>query len=199
VVVVRAEPGDPLIVPPSSAPPDLPETPDVTLVIWPQDEELRRQLVLERRPRLLLISTGEAPPVPADELEDWMRFPIDREELANRTTSLAARARDVRPKPVGLRLDADGVLHAGGRWVALAPRERDVLAEMLDRPGHLVQRDVLSTAAWPDDEPGDDRALSGVIKRLRRRVAPLGVTIATIPRQGYLLDYVPDVDDEPDL
>jgi hypothetical protein len=207
---VLPDPGDPVVIPPASASPDaspdipdlppVPDNPEVTLVVWPQEEALRRRLVAARRPRLLLVGPGHHPPGEVDELEDWMRFPLDAEELANRAASLAERARELPPRPIGLRLDAHGVLHAGDRWVALAPREVGVLAELLGRPAELVPREVLWRAAWPDGAPSDDRAFNGlnsVVKRLRRRIAPLGVTIVTLHGQGYLLDHVPEADGRP--
>jgi hypothetical protein len=37
-----------------------------------------------------------------------------------------------------------------------------------------------------------------VVKRLRRRVAPLGLRIHTVPRLGFLLDYTPTARPEDD-
>jgi two-component system, OmpR family, response regulator len=166
--------------------------PDVALVSWPQDEALRRRLVAARRPRLLLVDAASPPPPADDELEDWIRYPPDPEELAVRTATLHDRACEACPRPLSLVLDADGVLRADGRWVALPPLESRVLGELLACPGDLVMRRDLVAAGWPDDAPADERALDGVVKRLRRRVGPLGVQIYTLPRLGFLLDYTPD-------
>ena len=160
-------------------------------MLWPQEEALRHELTAARRPRLLLLGAEQVPPMAPDDLEDWVRFPLDADELASRSAALAERARGVAPRPVALRLEADDVLHAGERWVALPPREALVLATLLERPGELVRRDELFRAAWPSDPPVEQRALDGVIKRLRRRVAALDVRIHTAPRQGFLLDHVP--------
>ncbi|HEY3141924.1 MAG TPA: winged helix-turn-helix domain-containing protein [Acidimicrobiales bacterium] len=164
----------------------------MTLLCWPDDESARRQLAAARLPRLLLIGRGREPPVVDDELEDWVRFPLDADELELRTAVLLDRAREVPARPWGLRLDADGVLHREDRWVAVPPIEERVLARLLDHPGHVVHRDELVYAAWPETLPADGRAVDGVLKRLRRRVAPLGVRIDTVGRVGYLLDYARD-------
>jgi DNA-binding response OmpR family regulator len=125
-----------------------------------------------------------------DELEDWVRFPLDADELAVRTAVLADRARDVVPRPWNLVLDGDGVLHNGDRWVALAPKEERVCARLLDHAGEVVSRADLTSAAWPTTLPADSRAVDGVLKRLRRRIEPLGVYIHTVGRVGFLLDNV---------
>ena len=174
---------------PSSGPPD--DTTPVALVSWPEDESSRRRLAAARQPRLLLIAPGVAPPVLTDELEDWIRFPLDPEDLAIRTATLLARAREVVPRPFAVTLDEDGIVHADGRWAALAPLEARALERLLERPGEVVGRRVLVRACWPADQPEDPRALNGIVRRLRQRVAPLGLRIHTVPRLGYLLDYVP--------
>ena len=172
-----------------SHPPDTPS--DVALLRWPEDDPLRRQLAAARLPRLLLLSGEQTPPIAGDELEDWIRFPLDPEDLAIRTATLLARAREVVPRPFAVTLDEDGIVHADGRWAALAPLEARALERLLERPGEVVGRRVLVRACWPADQPEDPRALNGIVRRLRQRVAPLGLRIHTVPRLGYLLDYVP--------
>jgi DNA-binding response OmpR family regulator len=166
--------------------------PDVALLSWPQDEELRRRLAAARRPRLLLVD-GAAPAPPADdELEDWIRHPLDPEELAVRTETLQDRAREAGPRPRSLVLDPDGVLRVDGRSVALPALEARVLEALLGQAGDLVCRRDLVAAGWLGHPPADERAIDGVVKRLRRRVAPLGVRLHTLRRLGFLLDYTPE-------
>jgi hypothetical protein len=162
--------------------------PGVALVRWPEEEPARRRLAASRLPRLLLVDRGVTPPVVVDELEDWVRFPLDADEIGARSRVLADRARDVSPRPVGLVLDADGMLHHGSRWVALAPLEGRVLAELLACPGQVVSRAALCGAGWRGAAPADPQAVDGVVRRLRRRLAPLGVGIHTVSGAGYLLD-----------
>jgi DNA-binding response OmpR family regulator len=166
--------------------------PDVALIMWPHDEALRRRLAAARRPRLVLVDANLPPPPPCDELEDWIRYPPDAEELAIRIATLLDRAVDVVPRPVSLELDADGVLRADGRWVALPVVEARVFAALLERAGEMVSRRELTAATWLGDPPADGRALNGVIKRLRRRLRPLGIQIHTLRGTGFLLDYTPD-------
>lgn len=166
--------------------------PDVALVMWPHEETLRRRLAAARSPRLVLVDADLPPPPPCDELEDWIRYPPDPEELAIRLATLRDRARDARPRPVSLALDADDILHVDGRWAALPAVEARVFAALLEQAGDLVSRRDLAAAAWLGEPPADGRALNGVVKRLRRRVTPLGVRIHTLRGLGFLLDYTPD-------
>jgi DNA-binding response OmpR family regulator len=166
--------------------------PDVALVMWPHEEALRRRLAAARSPRLVLIDADLPPPPPCDELEDWIRYPPDPEELAIRVATLRDRARDARPRPLSLALDADDILHVDGRWAALPAVEARVFAALLEQAGDLVSRRDLTAAAWLGEPPADGRALNGVVKRLRRRVTPLGVRIHTLRGLGFLLDYTPD-------
>jgi DNA-binding response OmpR family regulator len=162
----------------------------VAILRWPEDDPSRRRMAAARLPRLLLIEPGEVPPHAVDELEDWIRFPLDSDELALRSRTLEARAGSVTPRATGLVLDADGLLHRDGRWVALPWLEARLFALLLHHPGAVVRREVLARAAWPERAPADGRAVDGVIKRLRRRVGPLGVTIHTVAGSGFLVDCV---------
>jgi DNA-binding response OmpR family regulator len=174
------------------------EDPTVSLLWWPADEAVRQRLALARRPRLLLVAAGDDPPVVVDELEDWIRFPLHLQDLAIRTRVLAHRARDVPPRPVGLVLDEDGVLHNEDRWVPLSTLEARACSYLLARSGQQVTREELTCAVWPTRAPADPRAVGGVISRLRRRVAPLGVGIHTLGRVGVMIDHAPSAPALPD-
>ena len=164
----------------------------MTLLRWPEEGAARHRLAAERRPRLLLLAPGVTPPDDLDELEDWLRLPMEADELAARCDTLAARAAHVRPRAVGLRLD-DGVLTgADGRGVALPGLESRLFALLLARSEAVVGRPAPLAAGWPDGPPADPRAVDGVLRRLRRRVAHLGVTIHAVPG-GYLLDHAASV------
>jgi DNA-binding response OmpR family regulator len=93
-------------------------------------------------------------------------------------------------RPTGLVLDGDGVLRHGDRWVALPPLEARLFAVLLEQSGAVVHRAVLTDVGWPAGAPADDRAVDGVVKRLRRRVTALGVRIHTVAGSGFLLDHV---------
>ena len=169
--------------------PDAPTSPDVALIRWPEDAATRRRLAAARRPRVLLITGSEPAPVSTDDLEDWVRLPVAPEELEVRVATLAGRARlgaGARPT-----VDADGVLRTDRGWVALAPLEQRLATAMLTCAGQVVRREVLARAVWPEGPPAEPRAVDGVVKRLRRRIGPLGLVIHTVTGRGFLLDLPP--------
>ena len=193
-----------------------PPTPDVALIHWPDDDVTRRRLRTARRPRLLLVPAGTPPPIAVDEMEDWIRVPADPEELEVRIATLAARTAEVEPgaapTPPGPAvppvvpavvahppdIDDHGVLRRGGRWVALAPIELLAVDLLLRKRGEVVRRDELTRACWPDGPPADARAVDGVVKRLRRRITPLGLRVHTVTGKGFLLDVETLPDPGPD-
>jgi DNA-binding response OmpR family regulator len=132
----------------------------------------------------LLIERG-APPIPTDELEDWIRLPADDLDLRVRVEALRRRTPgDAGSVPV---LDDDGVLRLGYRWVSLPPVEARLTAALLERFGAVVSRDLLARSGWPGGSPGRN-ALDVHVLRLRRRLAPLHLAIRTVRSRGYLLE-----------
>lgn len=165
--------------------------PEITLVRWPEQESTRLALRSEGRPRLLLLSPSTPAPDPADDLEDWVRIPVAEADLRARVRWLASRvARDHPPSPALLvpppELDEDGLFRVGDKWVALPPVEHRLARALLDRFGAVVTRDALARAGWPTGSPGRN-ALDVHVLRLRRRLAPLRMTIHTVRSRGYLL------------
>jgi len=70
--------------------------------------------------------------------------------------------------------------------VALSPKEEVVARQLIAGGQRVVTRQRLVTAGWPG---GGSRttALDKVVGRLRRRLAPLGLTIHTVRARGFLL------------
>jgi two-component system, OmpR family, response regulator len=158
---------------------------DIVLVRWPAEESRRVELRDDRVPRLLLVDQGVPPPQSADDLEDWVRVPADEVDLHARVENLHRRARTrTQVEPV---LDSDGVLRVNGTWVSLPPVEARLTGALLTRYGSVVSRDALASSGWPEGAPGRN-ALDVHVLRLRRRIAPLGLTIRTVRSRGYLLE-----------
>jgi hypothetical protein len=163
--------------------------PEITLVRWPEQEATRAALRAERRPRMLLLNPNTPAPEPGDELEDWVRIPVAEADLRARVRWLAHRVASGQvvhrseARPV---LDDDGLFRVGDEWVALPPVEHRLARALLDRLGTVVTRDALAQAGWPDGAPGRN-ALDVHVLRLRRRLAPLHMTIHTVRSRGYLL------------
>jgi len=158
---------------------------DVELVRWPADQsrlELARQTGTAR---LVLVAEGASVPMPADELEDWVRLPASDEDIRLRVHVLSNRARAVnRQAP---ELDGAGLLRFRGRWAPLPPVEHRLTDALVARYGAVVSREVLARAGWPEGVPGRN-VLDVHIVRLRRRLNPLTLAIRTVRSRGYLLE-----------
>lgn len=151
---------------------------------WPAEQDRREELRQAGQPRLLLVEHG-APPIPSDELEDWIRLPADDLDLRVRVEALRRRTNgDGATHP---ELDDDGVLRLGDRWVSLPPVEARLTQALLGRFGAVVSREALSRSGWPGGSPGRN-ALDVHVLRLRRRIAPLHLAIRTVRSRGYLLE-----------
>jgi len=156
---------------------------DVALVRWPEEEDRLPALRAASAPRLLFVESDGLPPASDDCLEDWVMVPVNERELRARVDALTARAHRHGRAP---ELDDDGLLRFRGRWVDLPGVERALTAALVERFGAVVGRDTLTRRAWPDTKPTRN-ALDVHISRLRRRIAPLGLTIRTVRSRGYLL------------
>ena len=134
---------------------------------------------------------GQSLPPLAGCLEDWVVLPASDEEISARAAALLLRLRSHREDTRGLpRLDPVGVLHHGDRWVDLSPLEARLMGELLTHFGDPVATDDLVGAVWGSGQPRAGN-LRVHILRLRRRIAPMGLRIHSLPGRGYLLGWSP--------
>jgi DNA-binding winged helix-turn-helix (wHTH) protein len=77
-------------------------------------------------------------------------------------------------------------LHLGAAWVALPEIEWRLVATLFSRMGQVVHRSRLMAAVWQDREvlPA---TLGVTIRRVRRRLAPFGLTITTVRGRGFVM------------
>jgi two-component system, OmpR family, response regulator len=163
----------------------------VAMVRWPGEEDRLQRLRSEGRPRLLLVESGAAPPLPADQLEDWIRVPAQEIDMRARLEGLERRFQaDGAVAPV---VDEDGVLRMGRHWVSLPPVDHRLAAALVERFGAVVSRDALARAGWPGGAPARN-ALDVHVLRLRRRLEPVGLAIRTVRSRGYALERAPTSD-----
>ena len=82
-----------------------------------------------------------------------------------------------------------GELTRQGRRVALQDQPARILGLLVKRPGHLVTRDELRQALWPDDTFVEfETAIAVAINKIRRALGDSATHprfIETIPRHGY--------------
>jgi Transcriptional regulatory protein, C terminal len=159
---------------------------EVTDLQWPADARRRAELAGEGRPCLLIVAEGEEPPVTSDPLEDWVRPQSDALEFYMRRDRLRRRAAARAPASI----DSDGLLHRGDRWVALPPGELAALTALMTEPGSMVARADLAAAVGVDVSEFDQRTrtLDNVVRRVRKRIAPLGMAVCAIRGAGFLLE-----------
>ena len=153
---------------------------DVVVLSWPVPETF--DVDSDERARLYIVDEGTVPPFTWSPTEDWLRAPVKLSELEARRERLRRRVDASRP----VELDEFGVARRGRRWVALSELEARIVAPLLARQGELVRRAALIDAAWGAND--DRRLLDATMKRIRRRVQPLGVSIRTVRGVGYLLE-----------
>jgi DNA-binding response OmpR family regulator len=165
-------------------PPGSLSEPDVIVVHWPADAELREQAAARGDACLMYVAERARPPLEWGHLEDWLREPVDYGELDARRTRL--RRRLVARQPVWI--DDDGLLRRGSRWIALAPLEVKLLEPLLAMQDEVVCRRTLHAEIYHGDAARDVRLVDSTMRRLRRRVRPFGVTIHTVRGTGFLLD-----------
>ncbi len=84
---------------------------------------------------------------------------------------------------------AAGLLHKGGLRISLREQSFQVLASLLEHPGHVVTREELRRRLWPEDVFVDfDNNLNTAIARLREALgdsADHPRFVETLPKHGY--------------
>lgn len=157
----------------------------VAVLRWPDDAEERARLAADSVPRLLLVAPDADPPGDLDDLEDWLRGPVEAGDLAARAETLRRRARANAAVPV---LDRDGLLRHRGRWVAIPDSQLGVIRLLVERLGSLVRTEELVAAYAAAGGSTNRHAFGVLIVRLRSRVAELGLDLRVVRGRGVVLD-----------
>jgi DNA-binding response OmpR family regulator len=168
----------------ASPPPDLARL-NVVLLRWPAQEHLREQLEAEGRPRLLLLSQECLAPVCVDDLEDWVREPLDHEELEHRGRTLEQRARLRGLRP---RVDEHGLVRLGDRWIDLPPTQLPVARLLVQRLGRVVSAEEIQAAYVGAGGSMHPKAVKAMLSRVKRRMAEIGLVVTNVRDRGYLLE-----------
>lgn len=158
---------------------------DVRLVIWPADDHLRADLAEAGIPRILLVAPDGAPPERWDDLEDWVRLPLEPDELQIRARTLRRRAR-LTERPW---FDDDGLLRGGDRWLDLPDGPRAVAQCLVQRFGEVVDADELAAVYREAGGSARASARKTMIVRVRQRLAEVGLDLHNVRDTGYLLEW----------
>ena len=124
--------------------------------------------------------------------DDYMIKPFDVGEFEARVRSLLRRQAGLRSAKVahgGLVLDlVTRQFSAQDLAMDLPPRERALLELMFTRAGKVVAKEAIVQSLTSLDDILSDNAIEQYISRLRRRIAPHGLTLRTVRGIGYLLE-----------
>lgn len=112
--------------------------------------------------------------------------------LVGRRAARQAESRTSPDAPGRLRIDGPGRrIFVDEAELRLSPKERDLLAYLLRRPGVALTRTQLLHDVWGRDGSEMAKTVDVHVRWLRQRLAsyePLGVKIVTVRGTGYRLD-----------
>lgn len=85
------------------------------------------------------------------------------------------------------RLDEDGLLRVGDRWVAIPDAQLAVVELLVERYERLVRTEALTAAYVESGHSGREEAVRSLMCRVAKRVSQLGLQLHRVHRRGVML------------
>ena len=127
--------------------------------------------------------------------DDYLSKPFNLQELEARSRALLRRGQcGTNPLLACGLLTFDSVERRAaieGKPLDLTTRELGVLEALMLRVGRVISKEKLLERIYSYSEEASNNAIEVYIHRLRKKIAPAGVTIHTIRGLGYVIDNLP--------
>ena len=130
--------------------------------------------------------------------DDYLAKPFDVAEFEARVRSILRRRAGIGSSEVRLgrllfdmksrQFTSDGIL------IDLPPRELALLELLVLRAGKVVTKETIIQSLTTLDDMLSDNAIEQYVSRLRRRIAPLGLSLKTARGLGYYIERGPDAE-----
>ncbi len=84
-------------------------------------------------------------------------------------------------------LPGERILRRGNQLLPLPPKAFETLLLLVRNPGHLMRKEELMTALWPDSfvEEGSLASKISLLRQVLEEAGAAGAYIQTVPKQGY--------------